>query len=113
MGQPDVTTDGGMVADGDTTQDGSVGIDGDVVLNHWVTGYVEDVAVFVVLKALGTEGDSLIEGDVVPDDAGLADDDACTVVDGEIFANLGTRMDVDAGLGVDQLGDDAWNDGHL
>ena len=110
--QPDVTTDGGMVANGNAAQDGSVGIAGDMVLDDGVARHVEDVASFVVLEALGAKGDTLIEGDMVADDAGLTDDDACTVVDGEIFANLGSRMNVDAGLGVCQLGDDSWNDGH-
>ena len=113
MRQPDVASDGGMVAYGDASQYGGVGINGDVVLNNGMTRHVEDVAVFVVLEAFCAKGDTLVECDVVADDAGFADDDACTVVYGKIFTNLGSRMYVDAGLGVCQLGDDSWYDGHL
>ena len=102
-----------MVADGDATKDGGIGIDGDMILDDGVTGNVEHVAVFIVAEALGTEGDTLIEGDVVANDGGLANDDASAVVDGEILAYLGARMDVDAGARVGLLGDDAGYDGHL
>ena len=50
---------------------------------------------------------------MVANDTGLANDDTRTVVDGEIFANLGTWVDVDTRLGVGLLSDDTWNDGHV
>ena len=46
----------------------------------------------------------MIELDVVADDRRLTDDDACTVVDEEVFADLRTGVDVDTGLGVRVLG---------
>ncbi len=110
--EPDVTADGGVVADGDAAENGGVGIDGHVVLENRVTGDVEHVALLVVLETLGTKGDALIERDVVADDGSLANDDARAVVDGEILAYLCTRMDVDTSLGMGQLGDNAWDDGH-
>ena len=113
VGDPDVAAHYGVVADGDAAQDGGIGVDGDVVLDDGVSRDVEHIALLVVFEALGTEGDTLIEGDVVADDAGLADDDTRAVVDGEVLANLGTGVDVDAGLGMGLLGDDAGDDGHL
>ncbi len=113
VGDPDVAADDGVVADGDASEDGGVGVDGDEVLDDGVAGHVEHVALGIVLEALGTEGDALVEGHVGADDAGLADDDARAVVDGEVLADGGTGVDVDAGLGVGLLGDDARYDGHL
>ena len=113
VGDPDVAADDAVVPDGDASEDGGVGIDGDVVFDNRVARHVQYVAILVVLKALGAECHALIEGDVVADDAGLADDDARAVVDGEVLADGGSGMDVDASLRVCQFGDDAWDDGHL
>ena len=113
VGDPDVATDDGVVANGDATKDGGIGIDGDIVFDNRVARYVEHVAVLVVLEALGTQGDTLIDGDVFANDAGFANDDTRAVVDGEIFANLGTRMDVDTRFGVSLLSDDAGDDRYV
>ena len=111
MGQPDVASNGGVVAYGDASEDRSIGIDGDVVLDNGVAWHVQHVALFVVLETLGTKGNTLIESDVVADNAGFTDNDTRTMVDGEIFANLCSRMNVDTCLGVGLFGNDARNDG--
>ena len=98
MRHPNITTDNGVVADGDTTQDAGITIDGDIVLDDGMAGYVEHVAISVFLEALGTQRHTLIERHVTADDTGLANDHACTVVDGKVFVYLCTRMDVDACL---------------
>lgn len=102
-----------MVSNGDAPKDRGIGVDGDVVLDNGMARNVEHVAVLVVLEALGTKGDTLIEGDVVADDARLANDDTSAMVDGEVFANLGAWVDVDTGFRVCLLGDDTGNDGYL
>lgn len=113
VGNPDVASDDRVVADGDTAEDGGIGIDRDVILDDGVTRHVENITVLIIFETLSTEGNALIEGDVIANDTRLANDDASAVVDGEIFANLCTRMDVDTRLRMCLLGDDTWDDGHF
>ena len=54
----------------------------------------------------------MIELHSVADDTGGSDDHARSVVDGEVVADGGCRMDVYARLAVCHLGDDAWNERH-
>ena len=84
-----------------------------MVLDDGVSRDVEHITLLVVLEALGTERHTLIERHVVADDARLADDDTRAVVDGEVLAYLRPGVDVDAGLRVGLLGDDAGDDRHL
>ena len=49
---------------------------------------------------------------MVADDTGLANHDTRAVVDGEILADGGSRMDNDTSLGMRLLRDDTGNDGH-
>ena len=70
------------------------------------------LALFVEREALSTQCYSLIDLDMTANDAGGADYYPCTVVDGEIIANLSGRMDVDARFAMRHLGDDAWNQRH-
>ena len=113
VGNPDVASDDRVVADGDTAEDGGIGIDRDVILDDGVTRHVENITVLIIFETLSTEGNALIEGDVIANDTRLANDDASAVVDGEIFANLGTRMDVDTRFGMGLLSDDAGDDGYV
>ena len=78
-----------------------------------MTRHVEHIAIRIVLKALGTEGHTLIQRHVGTDDTGLTDDDARAVVDGKIFTYLRPWMDVDTRLGVSLLSDDTRQDGNL
>ncbi len=110
MSEPDVASYRGMVADGNATENRGVGIDSDRVFDDGVARHIKHVALLVVFEILRSEGDTLIESDMVANDTGLADDDTSAMVNGEIFADGGSRMDVDAGLGVSQLGDDAGDD---
>ena len=98
MGHPDVAANHGVVADGNTTQDAGIAIDGDVVLDDGMTGYVEHVSVSVFLETLGTQRHALIERHVTADDTGLANDHSSTMINGKVFANMSTRMNVDARL---------------
>ena len=96
VGHPDVATDDGVVADGDTAKDAGITVDGDIILDDGMTRYVEHVSVSVFLEALGTQRHTLIERHMTADDTGLADNHACTMINGKVFANLRTGMDVDA-----------------
>ena len=96
VGHPDVAADNGVVADSDTTQDAGIAVDGDIVLNDGMAGDVEHVAVGVFLEALRTQRHTLIKSYVTADDTGLTDNNACTMINGKVFANLRTGMDVDA-----------------
>ena len=60
-------------------------------------------------EVLGSESHTLIERDMFADDTGLSDDDACAVVDAEVFTDLCAGMDIDACVGVGEFGDYARN----
>ena len=111
--EPDVTTDDRVMTNGDATQDRGIGIDGDIVFDDRVARHIEHIALFVVLKALSAQGDTLIEGHMIAYDGCLANHHTRTVVDGEILTNLGSRMDIDTSLGMSQFGDDTWYHRHL
>lgn len=106
---PYVAADDRSFADGDAAEYGGIAVDDDVVFEYGVACDAFDgVSVIVKGKALGTEGDALIEFHVVANDASGSNDDACAVVDGEVVPYLCARMDVDACLAVCDLCDDAW-----
>lgn len=109
MGQPEVAPDYGMMPDRHTAEDRRIRINRDMVLHDRMTGLVDRTPLKIVGEVLCTEGHSLVECDMVSDDAGLADHNSCTVVDCEILAYAGSRMDVDTGSGMRQLGHDAGN----
>ena len=111
VGEPDVTSNDGVVAYAHTAEDGGVGVDGYVVLDYGVARLVDGVSLQVVVEIARAEGDALVEHHMAANDGGLAYDDAGAVVDGEILANLGGGVYVDACGGVRHLGDDAWQEG--
>ncbi len=98
VGHPDVAADNGVVANGDTAQDAGITVDGDVVLDDGMAWNVEHVSVSVFLEALGTQRHTLIERHVTANDTGLTNNHSSTVINGKVFANLCTGMDVDARL---------------
>ena len=99
LGNPDVGSHHASLSDGDASENGGVGIDDDIVFEDRVARNALDrVAVLVEWEALGTEGDTLVELHVVADDAGGSDDHTRAMVDGEVFADGGLRVDVDTGL---------------
>ena len=50
---------------------------------------------------------------MIANDRGLANDYTRAVIDGEIFANLCSGMDVNTRFRVSQFRNDSWNHGHL
>ena len=84
------------MADSDAPKDAGIAINGHVVLDDGVTGYVEHIAVSVLLEALRAERYALIECHVTADDTGLANNHSCTMINGKVFAYLCAWMDVDA-----------------
>ena len=73
----------------------------------------DGIAVRIEREAFRAERHALVQLHVVADDRCLADDDPRAVVDGEIVADGGTRVDVDAGLRMRHLGDDARDERHV
>ena len=57
---------------------------------------LDGVALLVEWETLGSERHALIELHVVSEDAGLADDHARSMVDGEMAAYCGAWVDVDS-----------------
>ena len=113
LGDPDVASDDGTPTDGDAPEDGAVAVDDDVVLEDGMAGDALDgLALGIEGEALGPERDSLVELDVGADDARGADDHSRAVVDGEVAADGGGGVYVDACLAMGHLGDDAWDEGY-
>ena len=113
FGDPHVTTDDSIVTDGNAAEDGTVAVYDDIVFeDRMAVNALDGASLLVERKALGTEGDTLVELHVVAEDAGGTDDDTRAVVDGEVVADGGGRVYVDACLAMGHLGDDARDEGH-
>ena len=112
LGKPYVTSDNRIVADGYAAKNRCVGVDDHVVLNDRMARYVYGIAVLVKLETLGAKRNSLIELYMVAYDCSLADNYAGAVVDAEILADTGTRMDVDTGKRVSKFSDYTGQDGY-
>ena len=102
VGQPDVAADDGIVSDtGISAQDGCAGIDDHVVPDVGMSLQTLDgVSVFIQRETLRTEGDALVQFDMMSDHSSLADYDACTMVDEKVTADGRAGMDVDSGKPV-------------
>ena len=98
VGKPDIASDYTVVPYSDATEYGRVGVNSDVVLENRVSGLVHEPALLVVAEVLCSERNSLIESDVIADNRGGSDYHAGAVVDGEVSAYAGGRMDIDSGL---------------
>ena len=110
---PYIASYDGSVADGYVSQDGSIGVYDDIVADAGVTLYaLYGVSILVEGEALGSECHALVHLHVVSYHGCFANDDACSVVDGEVFADLRARVYVNAGFGVGHLGDDSRYDRH-
>ena len=71
------------------------------------------VALVVEFERLGPEGHVLIDLHMVSDTGGFADDDSRAMIDEEVCADLGTRMDVRSGAFVGILGHHPRQERHI
>ena len=95
--EPYVTAYYCIMSDGYAAKYRCVGIDDHIVLNDRMARHVDGIAVLIELEALGTERNSLIQLNMVAYYCSLANYYASTVVNAEIFTDLGSGMDVYAG----------------
>lgn len=72
----------------------------------------DGIAVFVGGQFFPCQADPLKDAYVVSDHAGFSDDGPGTMVDREMMADFGARMDVDAGFAVGHFGNDPRNIGY-
>ncbi len=86
----------GTFTDLDSAQNFRADADRDVVANCRMT--------FAALLPGPTQGDALIQGDIVPHDGGLSDDHTHTVVDKEALTDCCAGMDLDAGQEATEVG---------
>lgn len=101
------------MAYGDTAQDGAVAVYNDIVFEDGMAvDTLDRVTLCIKGETLGSEGNALIDFHMVAKDTGGTDDDACAMVDGEVAADRGSRMYVNAGLAMSHLGNDARYEGH-
>ncbi len=74
---------------------------------------LDRVTVVVERKAFGPQGHTLIDANPVADDRGLADHHTGAVIDEDPLADSRARVNVDTGLAVGVLGDDARDQRHV
>src|SRR3569623_3558309 len=112
-GEPDVAADGRTAADGDAAEYRGAGVDHNVVLDDGVARQtlLQDPGLSG-RKAIGAERHCLIEPHAFADHSGLADHHAGAVSDEETAAYLGAGMNVDAGVGMGDLGEHARDQRH-
>ena len=55
----------------------------------------------------------MIEHAVLADSAGFANDDACAMVDSEVFTNGCTGMDINSRTAVRYFSHHTWHQGHI
>ena len=75
-------------------------------------GVLDRISTFVERETTGTEGDTLIEFHVLSDDTRFSNHHTRAVVDGEVFANLRTWVDVDSRFGMSHFREHTWNERH-
>ena len=113
MSKPNITTNDRIVANGYTSKNSGVGIDCNMISNDGVPGHINRSPIVVNLKILCTQCNTLIYGDMMPEYTRLSYHHTCPVVNGEIFANGGARVDVDACGRMGHLGDDSRQYGYV
>ena len=98
MRQEDATVDRCAMTDpGITTQNGCTGIHGDVVFERGMSFHTSSQATgFINRKALGPQGDALVDLAMIADPRGFTDHDACSMIHEERFTDVGTGVDVDS-----------------
>ena len=107
-GEPDIAANCGAAADGNPAEDGCAGVNDNIILYDGMPcRSFEQGAVIVNGESFGPEGHSLLETHVCANDSGFADDNAGAMVDKKAAADLGSRMNIDSGIGMGNLGDDA------
>src|SRR5690606_12296025 len=105
LGQPDIAADDAALAQGNPSQDGGAGVYDHIVFDDGMSRQpLLQRAVLVGGKALGAQGDRLVDAHAFADDGGFADDYAGAVIDEEAAADLGAGVDVDTRLAVGQFG---------
>ena len=107
MGEPDVTTHHRIMPDGDPSKYGGIGINGHMITDNLMSRHVDRPSIIIDLEILRTQSDSLVNRHMVAYDTSLTDDDTRTMVDGEIFSDLCSRVDIDAGSRMRPLGEDS------
>ena len=84
MRNPEVATDGGVVANLDAAKDGGISIDHHIISDDRMTGNALDQrAVFFLWEVLGSESNALIECHIIAQDSSSTYDDARAMVDGK------------------------------
>lgn len=90
---------------GVSAEDGRVGVDHHMVFNSGVSFNIPKILpAFILGETERAEGDTLINLDVIPHDAGLANDDSGSMIDKQVAAERCLRMDVDPVKAVRPLG---------
>src|SRR6185437_15059323 len=110
-GQPNVAANRGAAPYRNASEDCRPRIDHDIVFNNRMAGLAfGESAAFVDRETLRAKGDRLIEPHAFADDGRLSDHNSGTVIDKKTGTYASSRMNVDAGLRVRQLRDDACDD---
>ncbi len=110
---PDIAANAGALAYGNAAQHRGAGIDHNIVLhNRMAWQALQRVAFSVVREAFGAQRHGLVDAHALADDRRFTNHNAGAMVNEETGVYAGARMDVDAGLPMRQLGNDARQQRH-
>src|ERR1700730_17473215 len=88
-----------------SSQNGGIWIDRNPILNIWMSlAALFNSALIIVLEAPRCQSNPVRELYVVSDNAGFADDDRGYLIDKDIVADLGARMNIDPCPAMGPLG---------
>src|SRR4051812_39517475 len=97
-----------------SAKDRGIGVYDDAIFQRGMTLGAADKLTFTVgLEAERTQCHTLIQLDMFADFGCLADYHTRAVVDEEMLANRGARVDIDARASVGPLGHHAWNERYV
>ena len=115
MGQPAVAADDAAVSNGcAAAKDGRVGVNHHMVADvRMPLDLLDRIAVLIQLEALGSQGDTLIQFHMVPDDRGLPYHDAGAVINKEMLADGRAGMNINPGFFMGKFRHDPGDQGHI
>src|SRR5262245_27695045 len=97
LSQPYLPTNDGCLAGGNAPQDRGTRITHPVILHDRMARLpLDQDAVLAFCEPLGAKSHRLIETDTLSNDAGFTDDDTGPVIDKEVTADVGSRVNIDA-----------------
>ena len=110
---PHIGTDNGSFSHGNASENGCIGIDNYIVVKYGVTGIILHwISIDIQRETFSSQGNPLVELDIFTNNTSRTDNDPRTMVNGEVFADFCSRMNIDTSFAVCQLRDNTGDKWH-